>query len=144
MIMMLTNTELNYLSLFEKTTGVLPKDCICLGDTVAFVVSKPELGKAIGKGGECVLKLKEYTKRPVFVIADGVTLEEFLHNIFHNINILNIELRESPGERVVFLTISENDRGIAIGRNGERVKIARALVGRKFSCGLILKTRRVL
>ena len=47
-------------------------------------------------------------------------------------------------EKNIIFTVDEKDRGIAIGKNGERIKSAKEFLKRKFNAKLILKTKRVL
>jgi N utilization substance protein A len=47
----LTEEEMRYMSLFERMTEAVLRDCVERDETVVFVVESGEMGKAIGKGG---------------------------------------------------------------------------------------------
>lgn len=138
----ISSDELKYIEEFEKITLSTPLDCIIMPFAIVYIVNKEELGKTIGKRGINIQKLGRLFKRRVVIVADSNNVEEFTRNIFPNIEIVGTEYREAPGERAVFLTVSEKDRGIAIGRDGERIKVAKALLKRKFNADLFLRTRR--
>jgi N utilization substance protein A len=140
----LTSDDLNYFSQFERITGVTPNDYMIISDTIVFLVGEGLLGKAIGRNSKNIEMLKDIFKKRIIIIADSNEPELFLRNIFYKVNILATELREAGGEKKFFLTIDENDRGIAIGKNGERIKMARTLLKKKFNMDLVLRTRRVI
>lgn len=107
-----------------------------------FLVQKADLGRAIGKHGATLQRLRTALRTNVFVFADSEDLEEFVRSLFNNIAILNIEIREAMGEKAVFLMVEEKDRGLAIGKEGMRIKIAKQLLKKKFNSTISIKTRR--
>ena len=68
--------------------------------------------------------------------------EGFVRNFFGNIAIHDIEIRDVMGEKNIMLTIDEKDRGIAIGRDGERIKAAKSFLKKKFNATVHIRTRR--
>lgn len=137
-----TGEELQFFSYFSKLTGVDASDFEHTEFGLVFLVQKKDLGRAIGKQGAIIQKLRHAFKQNVFVFADSEILEEFVHNLFSNINIQNMEVREAMGEKAVFLTVLENERGLAIGKNGQRIKIAKKLLKRKFNSSISIKANR--
>ncbi len=142
--MELNSEDLSYFSTFEKITGVMPVDYLNTESMLLFLVSQTELGKAIGKKGMNIERLKPIFRKKVIVIADSKDLETFVKQFFNNINILSVEVNNIMGEQAVILTVEDKDRGIAIGKDGERIKAAKELLKRKFNATLHLKTRRIL
>lgn len=137
-----TGDELQFFSFFSKLSGVEAVDFEKTEWGLVFLVNKPDLGRAIGKHGSTLQRLRNSFKQNVFVFADSSDLEEFVRNLFNNINIRNMEIREAMGEKAVFLAVPENERGLAIGKEGMRIKIAKQLLKRKFSATISIKARR--
>ncbi len=109
---------------------------------LVFLVQKQDLGRAIGKHGSTLERLRRAMKQNVFVYADSPDLEEFVRNLFNNIEINSVEIREAMGEKAVFLHVPEKDRGFAIGKDGMRIKIAKQLLKRKFNATISVKAKR--
>ena len=140
----LTEDDLNMFSNFEKITHVMPSDYLMTDSSILFLVSPEVLGKAIGKNASNIKKLGEVFRKRVIVIADSPDLEIFIRNFFGNIRIHDMEIRDIMGEKAVMLTIEEKDRGIAIGRDGERIKAAKTLLKKKFNATVHVRTKRTM
>jgi len=138
----LTEDDLNMFSNFEKVTRVMPKDYLATETSLIFLVDADMLGKAIGKKASNIEKLKHVFRKRVIVLADSDDPEAFLRSFYGNVTIHTIEVRNIMGESAIILVIDEKDRGIAIGKNGDRVKAAKTLLKKKFNATLQLKTRR--
>ncbi len=138
----LTGEDLTYFSRFEKVTGVMPVDFRSSGDILVFLVEPSKLGRAIGKRGSNIEKLGRAFRKKVVITADSNNIENFLKSFFNNINIQAIDIKDIMGDKAVVLFIDEKDRGIAIGRGGDRIKAAKSLLKEKFDATLHLKTRR--
>ena len=137
----LTSDDLNYFSAFEKITGVIPVDFLVAETGIYYLVPKSDLGKAIGKKGCNIEKLRGVMRKKVVIIGDGSEPEDFVRNFFNNVEIISVEVREAMGDRAVFLTIAEKDRGIAIGKSGERIKAMKEFLKKKFNATISLHTR---
>jgi NusA-like KH domain protein len=138
----LTGDDLNIFSNFERITRVMPSDYLATETSVIFLVSQDSLGKAIGKQATNIEKLKAVFRKRVIIVADSSDVEGFVRNFFGNITIHSVEIRDVMGEQAIMLTIDEKDRGIAIGRDGERIKAAKAFLKKKFNATVHLRTRR--
>lgn len=137
-----TGDELKLFDYFSKFTGVDALDLEKTEFGLVFLVPKDQLGRAIGKNGSAIERVRKGMKQNVFIYADSDDLDEFVRNLFNNVGILNIEIREAMGEKAVFLMVDEKDRGIAIGKEGQRIKIAKLLLKKKFNSTISIKTRR--
>lgn len=137
-----TGKDLEYLSKFESVTGVMPSDYLSSGGLLVFLVEPEKMGKSIGKKASNISRLRRIFGSRVVIVPDSDEPESFVRSFFNNISIHEIEVREAMGEKLVVLIIDEKDRGLAIGRNGERIKAAKTLLKKKFNSGLQLKTRR--
>ncbi|MDO8554227.1 MAG: NusA-like transcription termination signal-binding factor [Candidatus Micrarchaeota archaeon] len=138
----LTNDDLNMFSVFENITRVMPSDYEPSATLLIFLVPVAELGKAIGKNGSNMQKLRDAFKRKVIIIGDMSDPELFVRGMFNNISILSVEVQNIMGDLAIVLTIDEKDRGIAIGKEGERIKAAKEILRKKFKATIHLKTRR--
>ncbi|MBD3210345.1 NusA-like transcription termination signal-binding factor [Candidatus Micrarchaeota archaeon] len=138
----LTEDDLNIFSNFERITRVMPVDYLATETSMVFLVEPESLGKAIGKKASNIEKLKKVFRKRVIVLPDSDDPEKFLRSFYGNINIYDIDVRNVMGENSILLTIDEKDRGIAIGKSGDRIKAAKSLLKKKFNATLQLKTRR--
>ena len=138
----LTGDDLNIFSSFEKITKIMPSDYLVTENFMIFLVPPAQLGRAIGNKGANIEKLTQTFRKKVVVIADNPDPEGFVRSFFGNIEVEDIDVRNVMGEINMIVTVSEKDRGIAIGRNGERVKAAKTLLKKKFNATIALKTRR--
>lgn len=140
----LTGDDLSMFSNFERITRVMPSDYISTESSLIFLVSRESLGKAIGKQATNIEKLNRTFRKRVIIIADSDDPEGFVRNFFGNVGIHDIEIRDIMGEKAIMLTVEEKDRGIAIGRGGERIKAAKAFLKKKFNATIHLRTRRAV
>jgi NusA-like KH domain protein len=138
----LTGDDLSMFANFESITHVMPSDYLNSETSIIFLVTADSLGKAIGKKAVNIERLKVIFRKRVIIVADSDDPEIFLRNFFGNIQIFNTEIRDVMGEKYILLTIDEKDRGIAIGRDGERIKAAKVFLKKKFNATVQLKTRR--
>jgi NusA-like KH domain protein len=138
----LNEDDLKIFSSFERVTRVMPTDYLSTSTSVVFLVSSESLGKAIGKKASNIEKLKQVFRKRVIVVADSDEAEGFLRNFFGNVSIYEIETRNVMGEIALMMTVDEKDRGIAIGRDGERIKAAKTFLKKKFNATVHLRTRR--
>ena len=102
------------------------------------------MGSAIGKKASNIEKLKRVFRKRVIVLPDSDDPEVFLRSFYGNVKIYSVEVRNIMGESALILTVDEKDRGIAIGKSGDRIKAAKTLLKNKFNATLQLKTRRSL
>ena len=129
----LTGEDLSIFSAFEKVTHVMPTDYLATENFMIFLVTPETLGKAIGAKGANIDKLRQALMKRVVIIGDSSDPEAFIRSFFGNVNISNIEERNIMGESNYLVTVDEKDRGIAIGRDGERIKAAKVLLKKKFN-----------
>jgi N utilization substance protein A len=138
----LSGDDLALFSNFEKITHVMPSDYLSSETIMVFLVPAESLGRAIGKGGSNIEKLKHAFRKRVVIVGDNDDPEGFVRSFFNNIKIYSIEIRDVMGEKAMLVTVDEKDRGIAIGRDGERIKAAKSFLKKKFNATVHLRTRR--
>ena|SRR3989338_248631 len=138
----LTQEDMFYFSQFEKISKVMPLDYLNTEAALFFIVDANELGRAIGRNAINMQNLSKFFKKRVFVVANFNDPELFIRSFFNGIDIISVEIRDVMGEKAIMLTVDENQRGFAIGKNGERIKGAKALLQKKFNATLHLRTRK--
>lgn len=128
----LTNEKLRYIALFEKLTGVTPRDCVEDENEkrLTFVINSEDMGRAIGEDGRNVRKVREKMDKSVNIVEYSEDPEEFLENIFSPVDVQNIEFKEEKGERTAVVEVEEAEKGRIVGRNGRNIKRARKLSNR--------------
>jgi len=134
----LSHDDIKCIAEFESITGASVKDCLITDSAVAFIVAHGDLGRAIGKAGANITRVRQAFARQVLVFEDSDDMEQFIRNLFGNIPVKNINVHEKMESKTAFVSVDEADRGSAIGRNGERIKLGRALLQRRFGCDLRL------
>lgn len=137
----INNDDLKALSTFEGLTGASASDVLITESAVVFLVQKEDMGRAIGAKGANITRVRQAFGRQVLIFEDNADMEQFLRALFSPIPITHINLHERSSDKTVYVTVDEKDRGAAIGKGGERIKIQRALLQRKFGCDLRLATR---
>ncbi len=116
------------LTAFENITKVGVRDCFVNGDTVYYVVEEGKIGLAIGKGGNSIKHVEKILGRKVKVFEYSSDPAEFVR---HLIPIgRDVEIVNEDGKMVAEIKVNRQDRGIIIGRGGERIKIFKEILKR--------------
>lgn len=142
--MEISQEDLDIINLFASICGVMPTDMVRDGKSYVFLVDPMFLGKAIGKDGANIKRLRAKLGGNVMIAKDAGTEEDFLRGYLNNVQILDVERREAPGQVALFITVPDVQRGIAIGKEGTRIKALKAVMKRKFGADIFLKTRRTV
>jgi N utilization substance protein A len=124
----LNNDDIKMLALFEQATGVPAKDYVQSDARVTFVVAQGEAGRAIGRNGCNAKALRGALKKEIEVVEYSPDARQFAANVFKGVRIKNMDM----GGSAALVRVEAEDRGIAIGRGGDRVKRASALMERQF------------
>lgn len=120
------------IGIFEQITGAGARDCIVdnAANKVILVVKKGDMGLAIGKDGSNINKVKKMLRRDVEVIEHSPDIKEFVEYLFRPIHVKNVELQTRDDKSLVYVEIPRKDKGIAIGKNGEKIKKVKLLLKR--------------
>ncbi len=124
--------EMKLIALFGDITGAEVKDCVIdqEGDRIIFVVSAGHLGLAIGRRGATIKRVRTIIKRDVDVVEAADTPEELIRNALAPAQIKAVKVQEQKGRRVAIITVSTEQRGRVIGRNGRNIGRARIIAKR--------------
>jgi N utilization substance protein A len=120
---------------FEQITGAAAIDVIRddESDRLIIVVRQKQLGRAIGRGGEKVRAASDAFGRSIDVVEMAETVEEFVKSALAPARVEKVKIiTQKDGNKIASVTVKNEDRGIAIGREGRNVARARILVRRHF------------
>ncbi|MGC8851291.1 MAG: NusA-like transcription termination signal-binding factor [Candidatus Micrarchaeia archaeon] len=124
--------DIQLLNAVEAATGAKANDVVKSDNAFIIVVRKGELGKAIGKQGSNITRLRKHLGKDVFVVEDSDTMNGFLANVFAPVPLKAVNLVESEGRKIAVVAVEAKNKGLAIGRGGDKIKRARILAKRKF------------
>lgn len=132
----LTDAARQYLALFEDETGADARDCVVLeggddGERVVILVAAGQMATAIGPGGRTVRRVEEKIGRPVELVEDADTPEAFVESALAPAAVRHVTISEQD-TRVAYAEVTQEDRGVAIGRGGRNIERARLLARRHF------------
>jgi N utilization substance protein A len=126
----LTEDTLRYITLFENMTKTHVRDCMETEEKLVYVVDPGQANRAVGKGGENVIRLKNTTGKNIQVIEYSDDAEQFIKNVFYNYNVQSVVLENRGNIVHATVTVDPKVKGRAIGKNGRNLKIARDIVAR--------------
>ena len=127
-----TEDTLRYASLFQEVARTQVLDCLDTEDRIVFVVPKGEIGRAIGKKGENVAKLRRLMRRDILVVEFSEVPEAFIANVFRNYKVKKVEIEQRGDVTHATVTVDTTLKGRAIGREGKNLRVARDLIARHF------------
>lgn len=125
-----TEETLRYISFFESITKTRVKDCLETEDKLVFVVEPGQANKAVGRGGENVIRLKNTTGKNIQVVEYSDDPEQFIRNVFYSYNVQKVEIENRGSVVHATVTVDPKVKGRAIGKNGRNLRIARDIVNR--------------
>lgn len=128
----ITNEQIEFVNTLEQITGARAGDVVVSENAVTFLVEKGDLGRAIGKGGENLQKLRNALGKNVELVETSDDLKKFLTNFFHGVTFERYEEKEANGKKSVYLRVNASQKGKVIGKGGEKINACRELVKRHF------------
>lgn len=137
----LTGDEIRCMALFERVTGASSKDCIIdsEGNKILFVTSEHQAGLAVGRNGSNVKTLRRITGRRIDIIEYADNPVDFIKNVFTPAKIKEVRITPKPdGRKIAVVIVDPVDKGVAIGRGGEKADRARQLVKKYFDIDSII------
>lgn len=122
------------IALAEDIAEVTVRDCLIDDerDRLVFIVKAGEIGKAIGKDGETVHRIEERLGRDVTLVEDAATPETFVANVLAPAAVHGVTIDATDEGTVAFVEVDDRDTGVAIGKNGQTIELARQLAARHF------------
>jgi len=138
----LTETEMQYISLFEAVTQVEVRDCVVdeENNRLIFLVKQGMAGKAIGNNGTNVKVLRKLLGKDIDIVEESSTLEGLVQAALFPARVKSIEIKEYDNNtKVAVVEVPAEQKGIAIGKGGRTIKRAKLLAKRYFGVDLALK-----
>ncbi len=117
------NNTLMVITAFENITGTEVRDCIC-SDTIYFLVNPGKIAMTIGKNGNNIKTAERMLGKPIKVFEWAEDEREFIKNLI--LRAQKIDMRDEKAT----VTISQEDRGAVIGKEGINIKTIRELLVR--------------
>src|SRR5512136_1159341 len=129
----LTEDCMRLISQFERLTGAGSRDCVIddRNNRLTFVVNPGEMGLAIGKKGASLKKAMEVMDKKIEVVEYSTSPEQFLKNCFLPAQVTAVEFEDSDDGQIAHIEVREEDRGIAIGKEGKNIFKAKKLALRQ-------------
>ena len=134
---------MRYIALFESITGATAKDCLIdnTQNKIIFVTKEKEAGLAVGKDGAKVKVLKRVTGRNIEIIEYARDAQSFIKSAFVPARIREIRISSRlDGTKIAVIKVEERDKGLAIGRRGERAERIRQLAKKYYDIRNIIIT----
>lgn len=130
----LGSEAMRLIALFERVTQARVRDCLEEEDRLTFVVEADDIGRAVGRRGANLRRLRDLLRKDVEVVAWAPERERFLRNVFHRYKVERVSLEERrDGSTLARVKVDARDKARAIGRGGRNVQLARSLARRHFS-----------
>ena len=117
------NDMLSVITAFEKVTGSEVRDCI-FSDVVYFLLNPGKIAQTIGKNGKNIKTAEKMLGKPIKVFEWADNDMDLIKNMIGR--TVKIELKEEKAT----VTISQEDRGAIIGKEGGNIKAIRELLNR--------------
>lgn len=136
----LTSEQLSLLSMFQGITGASARDCILDEklNRLIFVVTKGQMGLAIGKDGVSVKKLERAVKKPVEVVEWADNIEELVKNSLGAKYVQEVRVSDrTDGTKGVVVIVDPRRKGAALGLGGKNAEKTRMLARRYFDVGSV-------
>lgn len=104
--MRLDTQDIRNIGYFESVTGACVLDSISEGNSIAFLVKKRDMGRALGKSGSTVNKIRKALGKQVFIFEDNDDPDEFVKGLYKPQIAKNIEIKDDE----VVVHLSKSDR----------------------------------
>lgn len=120
---------IGYLNLFSSLTNINAKDCFFKDSKLVFVVKEGDIGKAVGREGSNINKIKKIFKKDIKVIEFSEDITKFVRNLIYPIQAQNIYKEDET----VYIEAENNiTKGKIYGRNRENLKNIKEIVDKYF------------
>ena len=128
------------ISQFEKLTGAGSRDCVIddRNNRIIFVINPGEMGLAIGKSGASIKKAMDVMGKMIEVVEYANNPEQFLRNCFLPAKVTAVDFEGEGDSQVAHVEVRDEDRGLAIGKEGKNIFKAKKLAQRQHNISDVL------
>lgn len=136
----LTEDCMALISQFERLTGAGSRDCVIdeRNNRLIFVVNPGEMGLAIGRQGSSIKKAMDVMGKKIEVVEYSPDPEQFIRNCFLPAKVTSVDFDGEGDFRVAHIEVRDEDRGIAIGKEGKNIFKAKKLAQRQHDVSDVL------
>jgi N utilization substance protein A len=130
----ISENAMHMIAQFENLTGAGVRDCV-VDDKfgrVLFVINPGEMGLAIGKKGASIKKASDALGKKVEVVEYNPDKIQFIRNCFLPVHVLAITFEENEDDEIAYVEVHDDDRGLAIGKEGKNIIKVKKLAFRQF------------
>lgn len=121
------NTEtIRLLTLFENITNVPVRDCFVNNDVIYYIVEEGKIGLAIGKNGTSIKNVEKVVRKKVKVFEYSSDPVKFIKKLIPQCR----EVKINNSDNTVEIRVNKRDRGLVIGRGGEKIKVYKEILKR--------------
>ena len=121
-----TTETIRLLTLFENITNVPVRDCFMNNDVIYYIVEEGKIGLAIGKEGTSIKNVEKVVGKKVKVFEYSTDPVEFIKKLIPQCKEVKINNSDNTAE----IRVSKRDRGLVIGRGGEKIKVYKEILKR--------------
>lgn len=136
MALTLDDQARQYIAAFEDVTDATALDCVVDDDhdRIVFVVKAGEMGQAIGPDGTRIEQLEDKLGRDIELVEDAPTPEGFVANALAPAAVYNVTISEmgEEADTIAYAEVDRDDRGVAIGKGGKNIEMAKRLAKRHY------------
>lgn len=132
----LTSEELGLMSLFQNTTGATARDCVLdqKVERVIFVVTKGEMGLAIGRAGANIKNVQQLIGKDVELVEWADEPKQLIMNALNPQMISEVRVIDRPdGSKTATVVVDQRKKGAILGKAGRNAEKARLLAKRYFN-----------
>lgn len=115
--------SLRVITAFENITGSEVRDCI-IADIIYFLVNPGKAALAIGKNGQTIKTAEKMIGKQIKILEFSEEEKQFIKNLVPQAQRIEIN------EKGAIVAINHKDRGVVIGRGGNKIKIIRTFLDR--------------
>jgi N utilization substance protein A len=130
---MLSNENMQYINMVSKITKIDILDCMITDDKLVFIVSKGQLGAAIGIKAKNLEKLRNLFKKSIKFVEYDKDRKKFVQNLCKPYKITNITLEGEGDSIVAKIEVDISDKSKIIGKDGRNIEVIRNLARRHHS-----------
>lgn len=120
------NNTIRLITAFENIAQTEIRDCVS-SDIIYFLVNPGKMARTIGKNGYNIKSAERMLGKPIKVFEWSEDDTEFVKNLIPKAQKIDI-----VGDKAV-VTLSSENRGSIIGKNGSNIKVIRLFLERNSS-----------
>jgi N utilization substance protein A len=130
----ISEDAMHMITQFENLTGAGARDCVVDDkfDRILFVINPGEMGLAIGKKGASIKKASDVLGKKVEVVEYNPDKIQFIRNCFLPVHVVTVTFEENEDDEIAYVEVRDDDRGLAIGKEGRNIIKVKKLALRQF------------